>query len=153
MCLCVFIFSLFLCLCQFDCKVSPNRTAKAKSPGRHESGGSKSPGRMAVMRRLERAAAAATLEGKNEAEDVSRSLSAASPQLQDRTTLDKKGQDDRSARRVGAPSNQISLDHLSSMVTSGQLQEAWGTTAAASGPKLLSPKRLLPPPRQGSCLS
>jgi hypothetical protein len=150
LCVCVFVFPVLLCLCQFDWKVAPNRTATAKSPGRHESGGSKSPGRMAVMRRLERAAVAAALEEKNEGAEVSRSLSAAPPQLQDRTTLDKQVQDDR---RVVGPSTQISLDHLSSMLTSGQLQEAWGTTAAASGPKLLSPKRLLPPPRQGSCLS
>jgi hypothetical protein len=71
------------------------------------------------MKRIERAT---SLEEKNEGEEVSRSLSVVSPQLQDRTTLGKQVQDDR---RVVAPSNQISLDHLSSMLTSGQLQEAW----------------------------
>jgi hypothetical protein len=132
----------------------PSRNV-SKSPGRY--GSSLSPGRLAAAKRVELAAARAQGEEvaklpqhaenreygahpssralpktQSEATKISMPGKMGSRSVKAVSTVAGMSGDREAVHAAAAPREEVKLDHLSSMLASGELQQAWGT-AASSG--------------------
>ena len=147
----------------------PSRSV-SKSPGRY--GSSLSPGRLAAAKRLELAAARAqseqvakqsqhaekgasgahpssraSLRTQSEATKISMPGKMGSRTVKAVSTVAGRARDREPVQTAAAPPEEVKLDHLSSMLASGELRQAWGT-AASPGAQKKRPVRPSPASRE-----